>query len=175
MKKQTTLEFDGLKLSACRYVSVYKTLSGKPIAMYGNNPVIVENKHNLGKAIMIGTLIGAGYEDTETFDNLEFIKRIVLESGVKQQYHIKLKDGSLEDIEVRSCYSPENGLVYLFNHGNKKCYFDVSISHDVFIKTFREAICLNLTTTLSFEDDGNSAILRNVNLNPGQTMVVLLK
>ncbi|MFN3283811.1 MAG: beta-galactosidase trimerization domain-containing protein, partial [Pseudothermotoga sp.] len=168
VKMQTTLEFNGLKLSACRYISVYKTLGAKPVAMYENNPVIVENNHNSGKAIMIGTLIGAGYEETGNMNNLDLIKKIILESDVKQQYY-------LEDVEIRSSSSSENGLVYLFNHGNTKSVFDASISHDIFGKSFKEAICLNLSKTLMFEDDGKSAILKNVSLNPGQTMVVLLK
>ncbi len=175
VKKQTTLEFNGLKLSTYRYISVYKTLGGKTIATCENNPVIVKNNHNSGTAFMIGTLIGAGYEETGNLNNLDLIKEIILESGVKQQYYVECKQGNLEDIEIRSSSSSENGLVYLFNHGNTESVFDASISHDVFGKSFKEAICLNLSKTLMFEDDGKSAILKNVSLNPGQTMVVLLK
>lgn len=175
VKKQTVFEFDKFKISACRYISVYKTLNGKTIATYEDKPVIVENNYNLGKAIMVGTLIGAGYEEMENSDNLEFIKKIILESGVKKLYLAKGKEGNLEDVEIRVSFSSKNGLVYLFNHGNTKCVFDVSISNEAFGNSFKEAICLNLSKTITFEDGGKSLILKDVNLDPRQTMVVLLK
>lgn len=175
VKKQTVFEFEKLKIWASRYISVYKTLSGKPIATYEDKPVIVKNNYNLGKAVMIGTLIGAGYEEIENSDNLEFIKKIILESGVKQQYVAKGKEGNLEDVEIRVSLSTKNVLVYLFNHGNTKCVFDVSISNEAFDKSFKEAICLNLSKTITFENGGRSLILKDVNLDPRQTMVVLLK
>lgn len=174
IKEPKTFEAGELTPSACRYISTYKVKTGKVLAFFEKQPLIVENNYSSGKAIIIGTLIGTGYEETGNPHNLDFIRQIASRCGVQKIYSVKQKEGNTNDLEVRLAISSQGALVYLFNHNNSKCSFDLSIHEDLFADV-NSANCLNDSVSISIERVNGVITMKDVKLNAYQTLVVLLK
>lgn len=175
VKEPTTFESFGLTLSACRYISTYRVKAGKVLAKIKEQPLIIENNYFSGKAIMVGTLIGAGYEETGNVNNLEFLRQIASRCGIKKRYFVQQKDGSTDELEVRLATSHNGLLVYLFNHGNDNCSFDLSVSEDLFNGSFTDAKCLNYPVEISVERGNAIVTMKDIKMNAGQTLVIWFK
>ncbi|MBC7123750.1 MAG: beta-galactosidase trimerization domain-containing protein, partial [Pseudothermotoga sp.] len=178
LKERTMLRIaqKNLTISACRYLSAYRLTNGTAIAFFRDKPVIVENKYVLGKAIMVGTLLGVGYEETGNPDNLEFIRRLAVECGVQRKYFVRVRSGSSDGLEVRfSTLASGEVLVFVFNHGSSECCFDLSIPQDLFQRTFEKATCLNHTNNVDLESTQQFTTVTNVTMCGGATLVFLLE
>lgn len=178
LKEQKMLRIPqrNLTISACRYLSTYKLTNGTAVAFFQDKPVIVENKCVLGKTIMVGTLLGVGYEETGNPDNLEFIRRLAIECGVQRKYFVRVRSGSSDGLEV--CFSalPSGEvLVFVFNHGSNECCFDLSIPQDLFHRTFEKATCLNRTKNVDLESTQQLTTVTNITMDGGETLVFLLE
>jgi len=178
LKQQTmlTLRQRNLTVSACRYLSTYRLTTGTAIAFFQNKPVIVENKYVLGKAIMVGTLLGVGYEETGNSDNLEFIRQLATECGVQRKYFVRVRSGSSDDLEVRFSTVPSGEvLVFVFNHDSSECCFDLSMPKDLFQRTFERVTCLNRTKNVDLESTQQFTTVTNITMDEGETLVFLLQ
>lgn len=174
LREPKTFQLNGKALSACRYISAYKVGTGKTLASFDNQPLIVENAYFSGKAIIVGTLVGIGYEETKNIHNLDFIKEIASQCGIQKKYSLKKKEGNTDDLEVKLAISSEGVLVYLFNHGNSNCSFDLSIQKDLFGNASK-VNCLNESISISIKHEDEFLTMKDLTLNAYQTLVFLVK
>ncbi|KUK24077.1 MAG: Glycoside hydrolase family 42 domain protein [Thermotoga sp. 50_1627] len=178
LKKETNLVLKEKRLtvSACRYLSVYRVTSGTAIAFFQDKPVIVENNYFSGRAIMVGTLIGVGYEETGNTDNLELIRQLATERGVQRKYFVRVRSGDADSLEIRFSTLPSGEiLVFVFNHTNSECCFDLSIPKNVFQRAFEEATCLNRTGSVAVESTPEFTVITDIAMDGGETLVFLLQ
>jgi len=175
LKEEIKLQIYGFgEISAIRYLCTYNTKS-KVLAEYQNLPVMVENNYHDGKAIMIGTMIGLGYEETGNVNNLKYLQKLILESGVNTYCDFKCLKGSEDLIEVRITQSNEKLIVYIFNHSEDRSQLNLRISKRVLPSSVKKIIDLKKEKTLNFHQEQDNLILPDISLEAGETLVCLIE
>ncbi|MEJ5229693.1 MAG: beta-galactosidase [Pseudothermotoga sp.] len=176
LKEKTVLKVKDLTISACRYLSTYKVTTASIISSFEDQPVIVENNYFSGKAIMVGTMLGMGYEETGNVDNLELLKRIAHKCGIRRKYSIHMKTGNVDGLEVRfSKVSSDEILVFLFNHEKSSCCFDLSIHKDLSQHAFKQIKWLNHSKNAGLEITNEFTTITNIDMDGEETIVFLLQ
>jgi len=176
LKEQITFKEKDLSISACRYLSTYRVTTGSGVAFFQGQPVIVENKYFSGRAIMVGTLLGVGYEETRNPDNLELVRRTASECGIQRKYSIHARTGDRSGLEIRLSTAPSGKiLLFVFNHQNNECSFALSIPRNLFERAFERAMCLNKSKEVRLENTHEFTVITDIAMDSGETAVFLLE
>ncbi|HEW92506.1 MAG TPA: hypothetical protein ENF81_08195 [Thermotogaceae bacterium] len=162
------------EILAFKYLCAYRN-NGKALAKYRNVPVIVENNYHKGKTIMIGTMIGLGYEETGDVNNLKYLQELILESGVNIYYDFECLKGNRDSIEVRITKSREKLITYIFNHSKSHTQLNLKISRSIVLNPVKKVIDLKKKRMFDYHQDQNNLILPDISLEAGETLVCLIE
>jgi beta-galactosidase len=162
------------KVSAFKYLCTYRSI-GKVVAEYQNIPVIVENNYYNGKTVMIGTMIGLGYEEIAVINNLRYLQSLILRSGVNVYYDFECLEGNRDSIEFRVTKSHEKLIIYIFNHSKNHALLNLKISKNIILNPVKKITDLKSKKMLSYHQDQNDLILPDISLEAGETLVCLIE
>ncbi|ABV32788.1 Glycoside hydrolase family 42 domain protein [Pseudothermotoga lettingae TMO] len=173
--QEQAIDYEDCKLSAYRYLTVYRKTTGIPKAFFNGQPVIVENKYHSGLAIMVGMLIGLAYEKTENRNNLEFLKQIAQRAGINPDYSTSITSGQEDYLEVRISRSEEKTIVFLFNHGDEAIEFDLLIPSNNLPALVNNVKCINADQKFEYQACSKALSIKNIFIQGNHTVVLLIE
>lgn len=135
-----------------------------------DSPAIVVNNYGAGEAMLIGTLLGAGYENFRIPKTGEFLKSLM--GWAKVSPSLKLIAKTDEDLEICQLEGKHYKLFFLFNHSTS------TVKPDISMKSSKgEFKAYELISEKAFQcgpHDGKLVIQITEELKPGETMVIKL-
>ena len=121
---------DGSKGEVCVLWHPYEVSTGKVIAEYDDGrAAVVENSYGKGKAIVAGSEFFRQYYNNPDIANTAFLRRSVLDSGVKRNAEIFIDGEMVEGSGIEACrLVGKPGSIYiLLNHNKNEVKFEMNV------------------------------------------------
>ena len=108
----------------------YEPTTGKAVAAYKDGrAAVVVNKFGKGRAVVAGSEFFRQYYNEPDNANTEFLRRAVLESGVKRNNELFIDGKVAEASGIEVCrLAGQKGIIYiLLNHNDRKVNFNICL------------------------------------------------
>jgi beta-galactosidase len=108
----------GDTLTGANYEESFDVADGSVLAEFDDgSPAVVANEYGDGQAVLVGSLLGKGYEESEGgFDATgDFLRGVAAGTGVEAP--VSVTDvGSDREVEARLCTAGDSYLLFAFDH-----------------------------------------------------------
>lgn len=178
VRQPIEVELFGMRALASKYLSSYKLNTGKSVGSCGDQIIAVENEYHKGKAYIIGTLLGVGFEEFARQENLEPFRKITDLSGVRPDYQLEFLSDAEDEIEVSISKSANAVILFIFNHGKTMSKFNLYLPLEVLPKIDGKVTILNESESacnLARIRSERFLIIKNIEIDHGRTLVIAIE
>ncbi|HET7099863.1 MAG TPA: hypothetical protein VFJ52_01830, partial [Terriglobia bacterium] len=142
---------------------------GQVLARFANGlPAMVENSFGKGKAILAGTFLPLSYEREHDASTGRLLRSLAQAAGVRAE--VKVSGAGTSEVEVRRLVSPQEQLVFVFNHAQKSTQASISVRVPWSIHEARDLVTGRKVTFKI----ANGDVIFDRNLHGGEIWVVKL-
>lgn len=142
---------------------------GQALARFSDGqPAMVENSFGKGKAILAGTFLALSYEREHDASTGRLLRSLARAAGVRAD--VKVSSARTGEVEVRRLVSPQEQLVFIFNHAQKPAQASISIHVPWSVREARDIVTGHPVTFKYSRED----VILDKNLHGGEIWVVKL-
>jgi beta-galactosidase len=139
------------------------------LARFANGqPAMVEKAYGKGKAILAGTFLALSYERERDPATGQLLRSLAQAAGVNAD--IMVSGDGTSKVEVRRLLSPQEQLIFVFNHSEKPAPASISIRVPWSVREARDIVT---DRPVKF-NDAHGGVVLDKNLSGGEVWVVKL-